>query len=97
MTRVLDRRSAVPIAIALLAIAAVAYFDLQTNLTIVDEYARRWTIQRIADGHGLVFWGSSPNLVQIASALPLALLHLEPRFWRLAGLPFLMAGALFSW
>ena len=81
----------------MVAIALVAYFDVQTNLTILDEYARRWTIQRLADGQGLVFWGSSPNLVQIVASMPLALLHLEPRYWRLAGLPFLAGGGLFSW
>jgi hypothetical protein len=76
--------------------AAVAYFDLQTNFPFLDEYARRWTIDRLANGRGLVFWGSSPNLVGVAAAMPLALLHTEPRVWRLAGLLFLALAATFA-
>jgi hypothetical protein len=95
--RILDRRSVLPWALAGAGILLVGYFDLQTNFPFLDEYARRWTIQRLADGHGLVFWGSSPNLVELAVAMPLALLHTEPRFFRLAGLPFLAMGAVFSW
>lgn len=88
---------AVPIALAALAIVLVGYFDLQTNLPLLDETGRRWTIQRLVDGHGLVLFGFSPNFVESAVALPAALLHLEPRFWRLAGLPFLAMAGVFGW
>ncbi len=97
MRRVVDRRSLLPLVAVLAALFLVAYFDLQTSIPILDEYARRWTIQRIADGRGLVFWGDSPNLAEIALALPAALLRLDPRIWRLAGLPFLAGSAIFAW
>jgi hypothetical protein len=84
-----------PVVLVGIGLAMVAFFDLQTNLPLLDEYARRWTIQRIVDGHGVQLWGFSPNLVQTAVALPAALVHLEPRFWRLAGLPFLVAEGVF--
>lgn len=87
-------------ALALLALAALGllvYFDLQTNLTLNDEYARRWTLQRLADGHGLALWGQNPGLVQIAASAPLALAHLEPRFWRLGAVPFVLLTMLASW
>ncbi len=87
----------VPLAIALVALVCVAYFDLQTNLSFNDEYARRWTIQRFLDGHGLALWGANPGLVQLAAAGLVALSHSEPRFWRLAVLPFIAVAGLFAW
>jgi hypothetical protein len=84
------------LATALVALALVAMFDLQTNLPFSDEYARRWTIQHLAHGDGLSLWGTSPNLAQILASLPLAVAHLDPRFWRLPGLGFLAAQGIFS-
>lgn len=81
-------------------VVLVAWFDLQTNLPILDEYARRWTIQKIASGqlfspHGLNVWGFSANIIGTAVALGPALLHLEPRFWRLPALPLMVMEAVF--
>jgi hypothetical protein len=95
-----DRRDPavyVLVALALVALGLLVYFDLQTNLTLNDEYARRWTLQRLADGHGLALWGQNPGLVQIAASAPLALAHLEPRFWRLGAVPFAVLTMLASW
>jgi hypothetical protein len=86
-----------PLAIAILALALVVYFDLQTNLSFNDEYARRWTIQRFMDGHGLALWGANPGLVQLLGAGLIALTHAEPRFWRLAVVPLLAFGGYFCW
>jgi hypothetical protein len=55
------------------ALACVAYFDLQTNVSFNDEYARRWTIQRLLDGHGLALWGANPGLVELAAGWLVAL------------------------
>ena len=84
------------VVLGLLAMAAVAYFDLQTNVLFNDEYGRRWTIEHLASGHGLSLWGTNTGLVQILVALPLGWLHLEPRFFRLTGLPFLVLCFYFS-
>src|SRR5258708_36711119 len=92
-----DRLYLVPIAIAVVALALVAYFDLQTNLAFNDEYARRWTIQRFLDGHGVALWGTNPGLIQLAASGLIAITHSEPRFWRLAVLPFLALAGYFSW
>src|SRR5258708_21021066 len=95
--QIADRLYLVPIAIALVALALVAYFDLQTNLAFNDEYARRWTIQRFLDGHGVALWGTNPGLIQLAASGLIAITHSEPRFCRLAFLPFLALAGYFSW
>jgi hypothetical protein len=89
-----DRLSALVLALGLVAVALVAYFDLRTNLPFSDEYARRWTVEQLVAGHGIQLWGRTTNLVQTAlSAVP-ALLHTPPNVWRLPGVPFLaMQGA----
>jgi hypothetical protein len=79
-----------------IAIAMVGFFDLQSNVTIVDEYARRWTIQQLVAGRGIQLWGTSPNMVQNILAIIPAQFGLEPRFWRLVGLPFLLLEAIFT-
>jgi 4-amino-4-deoxy-L-arabinose transferase-like glycosyltransferase len=81
----------------MVALALVAFFDVQTSFPFLDEYARRWTIQRLAAGHGMALWGVSPNLVQVGAALPLAWAHLPPEWWRLSGLPFVAMAGAFSW
>jgi hypothetical protein len=78
------------------AIALVGFFDLQSNVTIVDEYARRWTIEQLVAGRGIQLWGTSPNLVQTVLASVPAHFGVEPRYWRLVGLPFLALEAIFS-
>lgn len=83
--------------VGIAALALLIYFDLQTNLVIIDEYARRWMIERLAGGHGLARWGQNSGLVQVFAALPLALLHLEPRFYRLSLIPFLVLEAFITW
>jgi hypothetical protein len=90
-----DRVHLIPWGVLALALVLVAYFDIQTNFPLVDEVFRRWTLQRAIDGHGLSLQGFSPNIPQMLAAAPLALLHAEPRFWRLTGLPFLVLGAVF--
>lgn len=78
------------------AIALVGFFDIQSNVTMVDEYARRWTIGQLVAGRGIQLWGTSPNMVQnILASIP-AYFGTEPRYWRLAGLPFLLLEAIFS-
>jgi hypothetical protein len=54
------------------AIALVGFFDVQSNVTMVDEYARRWTIEQLVAGRGIQLWGTSPNLVLAArrAAIP---------------------------
>lgn len=85
-----------PLGPAFIAVALVLYFDLQTNFPFLDEYLRRWTIQRLADGQSLVLVGISPNFVETALAMPAALLHLDPMWWRLAGIPFLPMAGVFA-
>lgn len=92
-----DRRVALLWALLLVALLAVALFDLQTALPISDEYARRWTIERLVAGHGLVLLGFSPNLLQTVEALPLALAGVDPRVWRLVLLPWPLVQGYFSW
>jgi hypothetical protein len=87
----------VPIAIALVALACVVYFDLQTSLALNDEYARRWTIQRFMDGHGLALWGQNPGLVQLALVGLVAFTHADPSVWRLIVVPLLAMAGYFSW
>src|SRR3979411_1322367 len=90
-----DRVHFVPWGVLAVALALVAYFDLQTNFPLVDEVFRRWTLQRAIDGYGRSLQGFSPNIPQMIAASPLAMLHVEPRFWRLTGLPFLLLAAVF--
>jgi hypothetical protein len=90
-----SRVDLIPWTVIAVALALVAYFDLQTNFPLVDEVFRRWTLQRAIDGHGLNLQGFSPNIPQMLAAAPLALLHVEPKFWRLTGLPFLVLAAVF--
>lgn len=96
-TRAHDWQTWAVLAVGLAALGLLVYFDLQTNLVIIDEYARRWMIQRLASGHGLAQWGLNSGLVQIFAALPLAALHLEPKFFRLSLIPFLVLEAFVSW
>jgi hypothetical protein len=90
-----SRVAVIPWTVVAVALALVAYFDLQTNFPLVDEVFRRWTLQRAIDGYGLSLQGFSPNIPQMIAAAPLAALHVEPRFWRLTGLPFLLLAAVF--
>jgi hypothetical protein len=87
--------SLILLAFCLAALALVAYFDLSTNSVISDEYAHRWTIQHFLAGKGVTLWGFSPNLAFAAVALVPGALGLDPRTWRLAGLPFLVAAGVF--
>ena len=84
-------------ALILVGLALVAYFDLHTNTVISDEYARRWTIQHFLAGRGLTFWGFSPNLDFAALALVPGALGLDPKTWRLTGLPFLLGAGIFAY
>lgn len=85
----------VPFVCLLVGLALVAYFDLRTNSVISDEYARRWTIQQFLAGKGIRLWGFNPNLAFAAVALVPGAIGLDPRTWRLAGLPFLVAAGVF--
>ena len=82
--------------ITLAVVAGVAYYDLGTNLPLGDEWMFRWAEQHLADGQGIHLWpGVLPvAMVQLLAAYPLAASHLEPRFWRLAVLPFLVLGGI---
>jgi hypothetical protein len=82
--------------VAAVAVLLVVYFDLQSNFPYVDEYARRWSLEHFVDGHGLVSLGFSTDIPESVLALPAALLHWEPRFWRLAGIPFVVVSGVFS-
>jgi hypothetical protein len=82
-------------AIASIAVALVAFFDLQTNLPLLDEYARRWGIQQLVAGHGFQSLGSSPNIVQLLLAAPLAVAKTDPAVWRLTAVPFLAMQGVF--
>jgi hypothetical protein len=86
-----------PVAIEAVAVLLIVYFDLQTNLSFNDDYARRWTLERMAAGKGLALWGPNPGLVQLAASAPLALSRLESRFWRLGAVRFLVLGMVASW
>lgn len=87
----------VPWVVVIVALALVGYFDLQAKVPLLDEYARRWTLERLANGHGLALWGKSPGLVELAVAAPLALAHVPPEFWRWTLLLYLAMTAFFSW
>jgi hypothetical protein len=83
------------VAIASIAVALVALFDLQTSLPLLDEYARRWAIQQLVAGHGFQSLGSSPNIVQLLLAAPLAVAKTDPAVWRLTAVPFLALQGVF--
>jgi hypothetical protein len=81
-------RSAVAVFAATLLV--LVFFDLRTNLAFADEWLYRWSVEWLAAGHGLHFWpGALPlGLIQIAAALPLAVLHVDAAVLRLSVLPF---------
>jgi len=87
----------IPWVVGGVALALVVYFDLQAKMPLLDEFARRWTLERLASGHGLVLWGRNPGLVQLAVAAPLALAHVPSDLWRLTLLPFLAVAAFYTW
>jgi len=91
-----DRIYLVPWGLVAMALVLVAIFDVQSNFPLADEVFRRWTLQRAIDGYGVTLQGFSPDIPQMLAAAPLALLHAEPRFWRLTGIPFLILGAVFT-
>src|SRR3977135_640269 len=93
----LDGRTFAVLATLLVAVVLLAYFDLQTDVPLLDEYARQWTLKRIASGSVLGVLGTNPGLVQILVAAPLALLHLPPRVWRLTEILALVMLAAYSW
>jgi len=76
------------LAIMAIAVALMIFYDLQSDEPLVDEYARQWTLRRLAAGHGLQLWGTNASLVSILAAAPLTMLHMAPRFWRLPQLLF---------
>lgn len=83
------------VAAAALALLLVAFFDLQTSLPLLDEYARRWSIQQLVAGHGFQSLGSSPQIVQLLLAAPLAILKTDPAIWRLTAVPFIAMQGVF--
>jgi hypothetical protein len=87
----------VGIALVVLAFAMLAYFDLQSDLPYMDEYARQWSLNHLANDHRLLLWGQNAAIVQVLASAPLALLHTAARWWRLPQLPFLALLPLFSW
>jgi hypothetical protein len=85
----------VVLALGVAGVALVTWFDLQTSLPLLDEYARRWSIQMLVAGNGFQSVGSSPNLVQLLLSAPLALLKTDPAVWRLTAIPFLAMQGIF--
>jgi hypothetical protein len=85
------RRAATLVAIGLSALLLLLAFDLSADLPLDDEWLYRWPLQRLVEGHGFHLWpGVVPfALPQYVILLPAAALHLAPRLWRLAVLPFL--------
>lgn len=81
--------------VGVLAIAAVTWFDLQTSLPFLDEYARRWSIQMLVAGNGFQSLGTSPQLVQLLLSAPLAWLKTDPAVWRLTAVPFIAMQGIF--
>ncbi|HXA41731.1 MAG TPA: hypothetical protein VNV65_02340 [Candidatus Solibacter sp.] len=79
----------------MIGVLAVAWFDLQTRLPLLDEYARRWSIEMFVAGRGFQTLGSSPNLVQLLLSAPLAWLNTDPALWRLTAIPFLAMQGVF--
>jgi hypothetical protein len=82
-------------AAAAVAVLLVGFFELQTSLPLLDEYARRWSIQQLVAGHGFQSLGSSPQIVQLLLSAPLALLKTDPPVWRLTSLPFIAMQGVF--
>lgn len=80
------------------ALGLVLVFDLATPLALSDEWMFRFPLQSLRAGHGFQLWpGVLPlSLVQLVTALPLV--GADPRFWRLAELPYLVlaAGATYA-
>ena len=85
----------VVLALGVAAMALVTWFDLQTSLPLLDEYARRWSIQMLVAGNGFQSLGSSPQIVQLLLAFPLALLKTDPAVWRLTSVPFIAMQGIF--
>jgi hypothetical protein len=86
-----------PLGIGLAGLAVLVYLSLLTDLPFSDEYARQWTLRRLAAGQGIALWGGNAGLVQLALAAPLALLHTLPRFWRMPGLLLLPVAGAYGW
>ncbi|GEM_PF-3300773 len=97
--RLTDRVPAATVAVVgVVALCLVAYFDLATNLAFGDEWMFRWSAQRMAAGHGLQLWPQvvPVSLVQTLASMPIAILRAEPRFLRLAVLPFMVLWSVMS-
>lgn len=79
----------------LLALLAVATFDLGTEVPISYEAFARWSAQGVASGRGLHLWPlvAPWGLPQVYLGALTAALHLDPRIMRLTVLPFLAAAA----
>ncbi len=94
-----DRIPTATVAImGMVALALLAYFDLATNLAFNDEWMFRWSAQQMALGHGLQLWPQvvPVSLVQTLASMPVAILRAEPRFLRLAVLPFMVLWSVMS-
>jgi hypothetical protein len=85
----------VVVALGVAGVALVGWFDLQTSLPLLDEYARRWSIQMLVAGNGFQSLGSSPQIVQLLLSAPMALLKTDPPAWRLTATPFLAMQGIF--
>jgi hypothetical protein len=88
--------AAAPWLLLVATLGAVAWYDLRTALPLGDEWVYRWTVERLASGHGMQLWPGvhAPDLVQAFSALPIALLTPDGRWLRLAVLPWLLLLAI---
>ena len=81
---------AITVLVAIVAIGAVAYFDLSSPLPLSDEWMFWFPLQSLRAGQGFQLWpGALPlSLVQLTVALPV--IAVDPRVWRLTELPFLL-------
>ena len=87
----------VVIALIVGALALLVFFDLQSDLPYMDEYARQWSLNHLANDHRLLLWGQNAAIVQVLASAPLALAHTAARWWRLPQLPFLALLPIYSW
>jgi hypothetical protein len=87
------------VALLLVGLGMIIYFDLRLALPFNDEWFYRWSITELVAGRGVRLWPGAlpPNFVQIAAGAVPLLLGLPIQATRLTVLPFVIAQVGFAW